>query len=410
VTLCAGYVPVAEYPGNVTSPWQVPRKRWHLPPTLPAHECARYRPPVSRLQAYLRTPEWAALRETVMARAAGRCEHCGWPAVNVHHPRYPRVLGTESAASLVAVCRRCHDLNHGVLHMVRFEKGKHKAALVSGALVSDKKVGIVYDERTLYVAAEEFVKGSGLPPAILPDLRQRLENQARYQPPTQHVFLPAQRGRDELHCYSTKVWNIAVLVPITLDSQRLDVGFGALSVAYRVIADNADRLFDWFGQVYRDAFVNSLPSSAGVEMIPAPSSNVARLPVSNENAFRIFAAQILSNTDKLYEHDGAIVDLRTRVTRVEAREVLPPMLPLLNDDEFKTVIDVLPLFAIAPASVCSGDQRWDQAVGAWLKNHECERRGQVRIRESVASGRSFPAWKWRVRDIRAAVDALRALL
>jgi hypothetical protein len=251
-----------------------------------------------------------------MWRAAGRCEHCGWPAVNVHHPRYPRVLGTESAASLVAVCRRCHNLNHGVLNMVRFQKGTHKAALACGALVTDERVGIVYDDRTLYVAPEEFVKGSGISPAILPDLRRRLENQMRYQPAIEHVVLPARHGRPELHCYSTKVWMLAVLVPITLDAQRTDVGFGGLTVAYRVIAENADKVIDWFAKAHRDAFVRSLPST-GVEMIPAPVSNVERLPVTDRDMVMLLARHAAGETVRVDRIDGRVLVLEDK-TRLPA--------------------------------------------------------------------------------------------
>lgn len=82
---------------------------------------------------YLKSPQWKALRAEAMERAGNRCEHRDDMAVNsvfgtvpslfslrircretdrlqVHHTRYPRVLGTESIDTLQVLCARHHDL------------------------------------------------------------------------------------------------------------------------------------------------------------------------------------------------------------------------------------------------------------------------------------------------------------
>ena len=58
------------------------------------------------------SPEWAAMRKRVMARAGARCEAClERPATDVHHRTYN--LGKlPPAYLLVALCQTCHDRMH----------------------------------------------------------------------------------------------------------------------------------------------------------------------------------------------------------------------------------------------------------------------------------------------------------
>jgi len=58
--------------------------------------------------AHINSPEWKATRRAVLARAGGRCEHCGEAGpLDVHHKDY-HTLGHERLADLVALCPDCH--------------------------------------------------------------------------------------------------------------------------------------------------------------------------------------------------------------------------------------------------------------------------------------------------------------
>jgi 5-methylcytosine-specific restriction endonuclease McrA len=65
---------------------------------------------------YLRSPYWGLLRVQVIARAGGVCDSCGLVvprgAWEVHHTRYPALLGTEPHEWLVFACRTCHEALH----------------------------------------------------------------------------------------------------------------------------------------------------------------------------------------------------------------------------------------------------------------------------------------------------------
>lgn len=63
-----------------------------------------------RYRRYMKSPEWAAKRAQVLARAAMRCEDCEafGVALEVHHIRYDS-LGFEPLEDLEALCLGCHD-------------------------------------------------------------------------------------------------------------------------------------------------------------------------------------------------------------------------------------------------------------------------------------------------------------
>lgn len=63
-------------------------------------------------EAYLRSPEWRAIRQTVMERDGGIYQGChDAKATDVHHLTYRHIF-KELAFELIAVCRPCHDKAH----------------------------------------------------------------------------------------------------------------------------------------------------------------------------------------------------------------------------------------------------------------------------------------------------------
>lgn len=72
------------------------------------------RPPAPRNYAeYLRSPRWAELRDAALRRDGYSCRTCpaAPPArLQVHHRRYPEVLGTETIEDLTTLCFACHTI------------------------------------------------------------------------------------------------------------------------------------------------------------------------------------------------------------------------------------------------------------------------------------------------------------
>lgn len=63
---------------------------------------------------YLSSNKWKELRRKVWKRAKGRCEYCQKPACATHHVKYPKRFEDDHEDNLIVVCKRCHELNHGI--------------------------------------------------------------------------------------------------------------------------------------------------------------------------------------------------------------------------------------------------------------------------------------------------------
>ena len=68
--------------------------------------------PNERYLEYLKSPEWRAKREQVLARDKYRCFECGAKGLlEVHHTTYKRIFN-EHIDDLIALCPACHDDEH----------------------------------------------------------------------------------------------------------------------------------------------------------------------------------------------------------------------------------------------------------------------------------------------------------
>ena len=63
---------------------------------------------------YIHSRTWKRKSAEVKARAGGHCEHCGRQGpLHTHHKTYTH-LGRERDGELIALCPRCHGLEHGI--------------------------------------------------------------------------------------------------------------------------------------------------------------------------------------------------------------------------------------------------------------------------------------------------------
>jgi hypothetical protein len=60
--------------------------------------------------SYLQSQTWAKLRNLALKRDDYHCSICQNPHnLEVHHLRYPKVLGTEPVSDLMTLCDKCHE-------------------------------------------------------------------------------------------------------------------------------------------------------------------------------------------------------------------------------------------------------------------------------------------------------------
>jgi 5-methylcytosine-specific restriction endonuclease McrA len=84
---------------------------------------------------YLDSKVWRDKRRKVRRRAKYRCEECGRPEEtwlygkwDVHHLRYPAVLGEEPLEWLILLCTNCHAARHPKRVEAKYERMRQEAA------------------------------------------------------------------------------------------------------------------------------------------------------------------------------------------------------------------------------------------------------------------------------------------
>lgn len=66
-----------------------------------------------RYEDYLNSEAWSRLRARRIGIDNGQCRVCGAQATQVHHKKYPAVLGRERVDDLISLCNACHGHKHG---------------------------------------------------------------------------------------------------------------------------------------------------------------------------------------------------------------------------------------------------------------------------------------------------------
>ena len=250
-----------------------------------------------------------------MRRAGRLCEHhCGRRATEVHHPRYPRTLGTESVSELIAV-QVCHNLNHGVLNVMKFDKEKHKYCVAPGALVPTERVFPVDNGTYICVSVSDFLKGLGVGMAHADLITGDLQRYLSLDENPLFSIDAIRKGKAE-RFYATRAWTAAILIPYRtryLQDQRIIVAGGQVAQGVgrarlsETIATKSDRLEDWFHRELREHFLAAnVPRETVI-------TNVAARPVTVDDLARIVVPHLL--------HERGRVDgLDVRVTKLERHE------------------------------------------------------------------------------------------
>lgn len=95
---------------------------------MPRVNAARQAKRKARYQAFMRSPEWRAIRKGALERAGRRCEELipnptlggismmrctATRRLTVHHKTYARFGGMELPSDLQVLCKEHHDALHG---------------------------------------------------------------------------------------------------------------------------------------------------------------------------------------------------------------------------------------------------------------------------------------------------------
>lgn len=108
---------------------------------------------------YLKSPEWAVVRNHALARDDGLCAFCGELAAQVHHVQYPKQFGHEHPHSTVAICEKCHKTAHGIPTMKPLTNVEKLHALAPGGL----RLNYLLSEGRVYASAASWRRALGVP-------------------------------------------------------------------------------------------------------------------------------------------------------------------------------------------------------------------------------------------------------
>lgn len=117
---------------------------------------------------YLRSKEWSDIRERALQINGGICSFCNERATEVHHIRYPKTFARDSIFNVQPVCRRHHEVMHGMgnitpidnydvleFHGQKFAIGKERDQFVGTSLARWCDLfGVPSDKRD--IAREQF--------------------------------------------------------------------------------------------------------------------------------------------------------------------------------------------------------------------------------------------------------------
>lgn len=90
---------------------------------IPKINKAKQAKKLAQYQAFMRSPEWKAIRKAALERAGFRCEaydatkqwRCSeTTTLQVHHVRYSRFGGRELPRDLMVCCKRHHEAIHAL--------------------------------------------------------------------------------------------------------------------------------------------------------------------------------------------------------------------------------------------------------------------------------------------------------
>ena len=113
-------------------------------------------------EKFLKSLDWKEQRAEALDRTEGFCEFCGEVAVNVHHAQYPKKLKENNPHNLIAVCKRCHDLSHGLRAMEKIVDATRMSELTPNGV----KLRYLLTDGRVYASAKSWIKALQVPSTL----------------------------------------------------------------------------------------------------------------------------------------------------------------------------------------------------------------------------------------------------
>lgn len=262
---------------------------------------------------HLASNDWKEQRAEALDKTSGFCEYCGDIAIQVHHSKYPKKFGEEHPHNLIPVCRRCHELSHGIREMKKITEATKMSDLAPNGI----QLKYILTDGRVYASAKSWTKALRVPSDLQAWFESGLSRTAMLKGKSVHGHLemeylgvPVYRWHavaEQLRVFD-RSWYNGTYNNRTKSEQEKIAKFH----------ENYEKIVSW-GYDLQERALNSIIN-------PIVSSDT---PVTQDTLLdaikEAVAPRLRQHDDKIHEHDVIITEIKDSV-------------PALRDqDEFITI-------------------------------------------------------------------------
>lgn len=335
---------------------------------------------------FIKSDEWRALREATLRRAKFTCEHCLAKATQVHHVRYPKNGEKHTLDMLVAVCDRCHDLNHGVREMENLVKPTRTD--LEGPF--GNSVSVFHSDGLIWASVDQWMKVLQAP-YIMKDFLDKVV-------PAKSALMKG--GQYSAICGGVKVFRWPPIAS-GLDSWQRNwlikkqEGVGLMPQNERSAAEkfalSIEKLKFWGYELQERELQAAMKSRMSPEQADSGVTDTSQAMQVIKSLAQSTFAELEDHGNKLSKHNSDI--RRLKETNAVDRD----------PDEFVTVKQRILERSLPHAMIVSGRLNLSEACGQNLKAKGKEKGGTV-MERLEGNSLTASASLWRRRDIDEAID------
>jgi|GEM_PF-2001865 len=262
---------------------------------------------------FLNSVEWKEQRAEALDRSSGFCEYCGEVAINVHHVEYPKKYNENNPHNLVSVCKKCHELSHGIRNMEKIIDAKIMTDLAPNGI----SMKYLLTEGRIYASAKSWIHALQVPGTLKTWFETGLARTAMLKEKQFDTKL-------EMEFRNTPVyrWHVVAELLRSFDRQWYKDQYRTKSRLeqknIKTFHENYERIVSW-GYDLQERALNSLIN-------PTLDNSAPLTPEDLHQAVKqVVSPRFKDNEKKINEHDIIISEIKNVV-------------PVLRDmEEFITV-------------------------------------------------------------------------
>ena len=255
---------------------------------------------------YLKSDEWKLLRATALDRSDGFCQFCGQPATQVHHVKYPKKYGDENPDNLIPVCKKCHEVSHGIQEKDEMSNLKN-AEIMKDISPTGIKMNYLLSDGRVYASAQSWSKALQVPLPLKDWFESGLARVAMLK--KHPVGGPLERTYLGRTVYR---WPAVIKQLRVFDRLWHNGGYDSYTKGGKSLIDefheNYEKLVDWGDELQEKAIENALNPTdnepATIEHLKSVMKSVTKPVFAKYN-------------DRIHDQDAIITSLDDRVSNIE---------------------------------------------------------------------------------------------